>query len=415
MTNLASLPLELLEAIINEIDDPKYLLQFACAASLFHHLIIPHHIEYRHIRCSSARTPLWSFLFENPALSGRIRWLELIKEGSDNPERPPRLPSCPEVVRCFPVAGSKADIDDPLSTNFLLALMSFTNLRRFVYRETLLHPKQRDAVAMALQGHPSLSEVQLSTLNMMTDGCDVPMALRKVKPVFLFVSFLTPTKINLFGALPLTGLSLHICIMDSVDPMDHIHDFVLSILPVAFPCLKQLQFRVQDIRQPPGRASLDTTRLLKDATWPLLIDLTLQLEPAFSDDLSNFDCLKIFEGFIYRHPNIERLSLGAEITDQLETWTSFESLKKLQSLSLFRSSDFGKLTHKVSSRLHSFQGRIKSSASLTVLSEMLLLHTCSISFSSQEFLCQFLQVISGLPAMRKLNLRSYSHGGLVSL
>ncbi|KIJ49235.1 hypothetical protein M422DRAFT_101688, partial [Sphaerobolus stellatus SS14] len=59
-----SQPVELLEGILDHIAEPQDLLSVALTTRAFYELIVPHHIEFRHIRSNIYRKGLWEWLAE---------------------------------------------------------------------------------------------------------------------------------------------------------------------------------------------------------------------------------------------------------------------------------------------------------------------------------------------------------------
>ncbi|KIJ42146.1 hypothetical protein M422DRAFT_31509 [Sphaerobolus stellatus SS14] len=72
------IPIELYDEIVGFIDHPRDLLKLALCCKVFHRLVIPHHIQYRHIRCPVDTPVLWQTLVALPLLALRVRRLELI-------------------------------------------------------------------------------------------------------------------------------------------------------------------------------------------------------------------------------------------------------------------------------------------------------------------------------------------------
>ncbi|KIJ23976.1 hypothetical protein M422DRAFT_99930, partial [Sphaerobolus stellatus SS14] len=74
---LLDLPLELLEWAISCIELPNDLLYLACTCRALSKLVIPHHLEYRHIRTDASNQTLWDHLASKPGLASRVHHLEL--------------------------------------------------------------------------------------------------------------------------------------------------------------------------------------------------------------------------------------------------------------------------------------------------------------------------------------------------
>ena len=76
---LQHLPIELIENIIDHIDSPKDLLPFALSSKSFHRLIIPNHLELRHICCHLCHESIWKLLVSTPSLAANVRTLTIIE------------------------------------------------------------------------------------------------------------------------------------------------------------------------------------------------------------------------------------------------------------------------------------------------------------------------------------------------
>ncbi|GJJ12635.1 hypothetical protein Clacol_006878 [Clathrus columnatus] len=63
------------------IESPKVLLSLALTCRIFKTLIIPDHLEYRHISCDIRREDIWMLLANRPHLARGIRTIKLINEG----------------------------------------------------------------------------------------------------------------------------------------------------------------------------------------------------------------------------------------------------------------------------------------------------------------------------------------------
>ncbi|KIJ45794.1 hypothetical protein M422DRAFT_165898 [Sphaerobolus stellatus SS14] len=70
---LTSLPLEILEQVIGNIDKVGNLLALALACRSFSELIIPDHLDYHIIQCPPADEQVWQHLVDNPGLAKRVK------------------------------------------------------------------------------------------------------------------------------------------------------------------------------------------------------------------------------------------------------------------------------------------------------------------------------------------------------
>jgi len=73
-------PLDTLELIFLYVDEPKDLLSIALTCKSLNDLVIPHHIQFRHIRCDYRRLNLWKALAVRPGYGARVRKIEIIQE-----------------------------------------------------------------------------------------------------------------------------------------------------------------------------------------------------------------------------------------------------------------------------------------------------------------------------------------------
>lgn len=72
---------ELIDHICSFIDRPKDLLSFALTSKQIYKVVVPNHIEFRHLRCDFRRVPIWHKLAALPAVASRFVSLEIIVEG----------------------------------------------------------------------------------------------------------------------------------------------------------------------------------------------------------------------------------------------------------------------------------------------------------------------------------------------
>jgi hypothetical protein len=82
--SLSDQPSDILDHICAFVDEPKDILSFALTSRQIYQLVIPDHIEFRHLRCDIRRISLWKKLSELPAIASRFVSLEVIVEdGTD--------------------------------------------------------------------------------------------------------------------------------------------------------------------------------------------------------------------------------------------------------------------------------------------------------------------------------------------
>jgi hypothetical protein len=103
-----SFVLVLIDAICSFIDEPRDLLSFALTSRQVCKLVIPHHIEYRHLRCDFRRIALWTKLSQLPAVASRFISLEIIVENRSD-----------AVIAILPARSPiLAGLDDPKGVLF---------------------------------------------------------------------------------------------------------------------------------------------------------------------------------------------------------------------------------------------------------------------------------------------------------
>ncbi|KIJ28117.1 hypothetical protein M422DRAFT_270610 [Sphaerobolus stellatus SS14] len=75
------IPLEILDHIFQEVDEPLDLLSFALA-SKWHAEVAQRYLPYSYIRCDVARLEVWDTFQKKPILARRVRRLEIVEEDS---------------------------------------------------------------------------------------------------------------------------------------------------------------------------------------------------------------------------------------------------------------------------------------------------------------------------------------------
>ncbi|KAF8518118.1 hypothetical protein BU17DRAFT_30138, partial [Hysterangium stoloniferum] len=72
------IPFEILEKIISLVDLRSDLLSFALSGRFLYDIIIPDHLDFRHVRCDLFRRQLWETFAARRHLAANIRTLELV-------------------------------------------------------------------------------------------------------------------------------------------------------------------------------------------------------------------------------------------------------------------------------------------------------------------------------------------------
>ncbi|KAF8517036.1 hypothetical protein BU17DRAFT_92206 [Hysterangium stoloniferum] len=161
---LGDLPIEIVEHIVSEIEHPRDLLSLALSNSSLKNIIIPYHIQFRHIACDPCREYLWQYLSDHPHLAARIRQIEIIPEGEHR-----RLAVAKKVIVPGIIPGGapstrryrKWDHADALLP-LAAAIVHMPNLRRFgVIRSYAYAAEYLSAfLAVMYQNCPNLTEFQ---------------------------------------------------------------------------------------------------------------------------------------------------------------------------------------------------------------------------------------------------------------
>lgn len=134
---LLTQPIELLEEILSHVDRPKDLLSLALASRSLYTTIIPHHLDFRDIRCDPQRKGLWASLAQQPHLARSIRRLELIFEVEHQQEGM----LVPRAWRAFPeyqparhiLATVPKDVDNDCLLALAGAIRYMPLLKRFCW------------------------------------------------------------------------------------------------------------------------------------------------------------------------------------------------------------------------------------------------------------------------------------------
>ena len=71
-------PVDIQHYILEEFDSPKDLLNLALASKSFYSLVVPHHIQFRILRCTIQKTDVWETLSTQKHVCARFRRLEVI-------------------------------------------------------------------------------------------------------------------------------------------------------------------------------------------------------------------------------------------------------------------------------------------------------------------------------------------------
>lgn len=80
---LTDQPTEIIEEILSWVDHRQDLLSLALTTRLLRDLIIPHHIQFRRVRCHPHYNSIWSAIISRPTWAANIRTLEIVDAHKD--------------------------------------------------------------------------------------------------------------------------------------------------------------------------------------------------------------------------------------------------------------------------------------------------------------------------------------------
>lgn len=154
-TSLSNLAPELVESICLDIPNPRDLLSFALTCKTICEVVIPDHLELRHIRCDFRRVSLWEELVQFPAVASRIVSLELISEHTSTLD--PIRPTHSKLILTHDFEldawGSKCplfNVDYARGMQSLTsALQTMVNLSRFHWLVNEAHPTNEALLSLS--------------------------------------------------------------------------------------------------------------------------------------------------------------------------------------------------------------------------------------------------------------------------
>lgn len=114
---LDSAPVEILDTIISELDRTSDLLHLSLCSLFLRKLIIPRHLQYRVIRCSTSEgLELWKLLEKDKNLARNVRVLEIESQSADDLELAYNLPSGHQPS-LLPFQFANAELESALEDN----------------------------------------------------------------------------------------------------------------------------------------------------------------------------------------------------------------------------------------------------------------------------------------------------------
>ncbi|GJJ12819.1 hypothetical protein Clacol_007064 [Clathrus columnatus] len=135
------------------LDSTKDLLSLALTCRTFKDLIIPDHIEYRHIRCSIRRQDVWKHLESRPRLTRGVRFLELLVEYSnvapsnllpgilESRYKGSKMNKTSDNILIVPKRSRRSEVTKENLDRFLGSLSHMTLLKGFIWVHQCIPPQ----------------------------------------------------------------------------------------------------------------------------------------------------------------------------------------------------------------------------------------------------------------------------------
>jgi hypothetical protein len=128
---LINISTELVDAIVNHIDNPKDVLNSALACKRLYQVIVPDHLEFRHIRCDPRQKDLWDELCQKPGLTAKVRFLELRWTLAMYDQTAPSNYILPRSMRLVPISSAPCGLGPLDFTPLVLAMGHMDSRIRF--------------------------------------------------------------------------------------------------------------------------------------------------------------------------------------------------------------------------------------------------------------------------------------------
>ena len=161
-----SLPDEILEEIVAELDQHKDLISFALASRLCSTLVIPHHTEYRILRVRHPLPDMWAHLARRADLARNVRQVHICERSNYlSPDHHPTT----LIDKRFDNALTSAE-ESVRIRNICQALTHMHRLQVFTWscmdlpgqQRPTSHPNHENAVLSAVSRLPALHTLNLS-------------------------------------------------------------------------------------------------------------------------------------------------------------------------------------------------------------------------------------------------------------
>ncbi|KAG5643365.1 hypothetical protein DXG03_001013 [Asterophora parasitica] len=165
MTQLFSLPPEILNEVLGHINEPPDLLSFGLASQTCARLVIPTHVQYRVIRIRTPFPDLWAHLARRPDLAGNIREVHLCaRDDFCSPDRFPHTLIDPVIDGTEEHAHATGR-----ARNMINALKSIQRLKSFAWDHEVdwkaglaVDHSLEDAILRVAAQAPSLEHLALT-------------------------------------------------------------------------------------------------------------------------------------------------------------------------------------------------------------------------------------------------------------
>ncbi|KAF8498875.1 hypothetical protein BU17DRAFT_102920 [Hysterangium stoloniferum] len=335
---------ELQDLIASFISLPKDLLSLALTCRTLYTLIVPDHLEFRHVYCDPRKLHVWEALLSRPRLTARLRSLILLKNS---------ITLSAEVIPRTIVENNDLNRQvDKLGHNeaCLTALANLIHitpvLRQLAWNdfqvvkdETLM---KNFFVAMR-DNCRYLQELQMHCTTL-----HAPLAWISVisNPMHVFSNL---TRFSIY----LTGYRL-------VDGFTPYNSTLVDILVDGMPALCDLHIDGLSLRLP---------RLMERGHWSSLQGFTIKFDFA-PDGASDTETAAVLAGFLEKHPKLQRFSLSQLLSPgSIPVTAAFRSLTFNYNANLFAVKDIVPL--QTLQHIHSLDStQCLDSGSITMLSHM---------------------------------------------
>lgn len=340
MISLITLPPEVIEKIIDNLNHPAYLLSFALTCHQFGNVIIPYHIGCRILRCFASNTAVWHLLSDSPLYAQRVRTLH-IGNGQlydrNAVERYWFKPIAkfghitPLYMVAPPLYYPKASLETGLSS--LASVISYmVQLTRFACTIHEDAPSSYRGVFQALANHASqLLEFELQYAACRGNADEYLIKLFEPVGIHAFVQrrIFTSLQISDFRHLTRVAFVIH----DTSRSFGEYVYTLINMVTARCPDLEEFALRVILKRG----ASVNVTSIFDNTSWHKLRRLTVSgcvMIPDPYTDLLVENCKETMKSFFSKHQNLLALSLDTQNISISQGSMSDGALPNLESVSV---------------------------------------------------------------------------------